>query len=79
VSDEATENCSSSVAYHNSSCYSDNSTAVLLVSFLFAMLKASENNEDERMILSETLADAANQLPEVVLMLWVFGYAATPL
>jgi hypothetical protein len=33
------------------------------------MLKASENNEDERMVLSETLADAANQLPEVVLML----------
>ena len=48
---------------------SDNSTAVLLVSFLFAMLKASENNEDERMVLSETLADAANQLPEIVLML----------
>lgn len=33
------------------------------------MLKASDNNEDERMVLSETLADAANQLPEIVLML----------
>jgi len=38
-----------------------------MVSFLFAMLKASENNEDERMVLSETLADAADRMGEIVL------------
>jgi hypothetical protein len=33
------------------------------------MLKAAGKSDDERILLTETLADAANQLPEVVLMM----------
>lgn len=43
----------------------------MLVACLFAMLKAADDNEDEKTVLTEALAEAANQMPEVILMMYV--------